>query len=145
MIKFTVKCIIVLLAVQSAIDFLRKKEIIEGSIKINYQTMQQKLLAVIPTEKIATGIFDFATKRIRDAVTNNDEPNYRVCRDQLREEKPGFKIVNHVVNEGETLAELSQRYGVHWRVIQRVNHLSDGHKLPVGQRLRIPSKIHQLI
>jgi len=145
MIKFIIKGIIVLLAMQSAMDYLRKEQIIEGSIEINYQTMQQKLKAAFPTKKISIRILEFAAARSRNAITNNDAPNYRVCRDQQREEQPGFKIVNHVVDEGETLVELSQRYGVHWRVIQRVNHLGDEHKLLVGQRLRIPSKMHQLI
>jgi nucleoid-associated protein YgaU len=145
MLKFIAKCIIVLLALQSAMNFLRKEEIIEGSIKIKYTVIQQKVLAAIPTKKIAAGILEFAVERIHDAVTNDDEPNYRVYHVQQGEEKPGFKIVNHVVDEGETLEELSQRYGVHWRVIQRVNHLIDGNKLFTGQRLRIPSKMHKLI
>ena len=145
MIKFIVKCIIVLLAMQSAMNFLRKEEIIEGSIKINYTVIQEKVFEAIPTKKIAAGILEFAVERIQDAVTNSDEQNYRVYHDQQREEKPGFKIVNHVVDEGETLEEISQRYGVHWRVIQKVNHLSYGHKLFAGQRLKIPSKMHKLI
>ena len=145
MIKLIIKCIIVLLALQSAMDYLRKEEIIEGAIKINYQTVQQKVFAVIPTEKIATGIVKFAADKIQDVIANDDVPNYRVCRDHHREENPRFKIVNHVVDNGETLDVLSQRYGVHWRVIQRVNHLDTGHKLFVGQNLRIPSKMHKLI
>ena len=145
MIKFAVKCIIVLLALQSAMNYLRKEEIIEGSIRINYPVIQQKVLAAIPTKKIAAGIVKFTTERIQDAIANDEEPNYRVCHDQQREENSHFKIINHIVDKDETLEQLSQRYGVHWRVIQRVNHLSDKHKLLVGQRLRIPSKMHQLI
>lgn len=145
MIKFIVKCVIVLLATQSAMDYLRQEEIIEGSIKINYQTVQQKLLAVIPTEKIKTGIIEFAANKVHDSLNKDNQGDFQVCRDQYREEIPRFKIVNHVVDDGETLDELSQRYGVHWRVIQKVNHLSNEHKLFIGQKLRIPSKMHKLI
>lgn len=136
---------IVLLALQSAMDYLRNEEIIEGSIKINYQTVQQKVLAVIPTKKIAAEIVKFASERIQDTITTNDELKYRSCYEQRMKETPRFKIVNHVVVKGETLEQLSQRYGINWRVIQRVNHMNEGDKLMVGQRLRIPSKIHQLI
>ena len=105
----------------------------------------KKELVVIPVEKIARGILEIVAEKIHDAVMNDNEANYQVFHDQHSQEKPRFQIVNHVVDQGETLMELSQRYGVHWRVIQRVNHLGDGHKLFAGQRLRIPSKMHQLI
>ncbi len=126
-------------------DYLRKEEIIEGSIKINYQTIQQKVFSVIPTKKIANGMFKVATEGIKDVVANDDAPHHHFSYDQQGEQTSGFKIVNHVVDKGETLNELSQRYGVHWRVIQRVNHLIDGNKLFIGQRLRIQSKMHKLI
>ena len=145
MIKLFIKCIVILLALQSATDYLRKQKIIEGSIEINYQTVQEKLFAIIPTEKIATGILEFATEKIKDVVAKDDEIQYQVSCDQPKEESPRFKIISHEVHNGETLVELSKRYGVHWRVIQRINHLDTEHKLFVGQKLRIPSKMHQLI
>ena len=145
MIKFFIKCAIVLLALQSAMDFLRKEDIIEGSIKVNYQAVQQKVVAAIPAEEIAAGILKFATNKIKEVVTKDDATPFRISFDQKKEKKSRFKIVSHVVGNGETLGNLSRRYGIHWRVIQRVNHLDTGQKLFIGQKLKIPSKMHQLI
>ena len=103
MIKFIVKCIVVLLALQSAMDYLHQQEIIEGSIKINYQTIQQKMVAAIPTRKIANEIVKFATEGIKDVIANDHAPHHHVSYDQSGERNSRFKIVNHVVDNGETL------------------------------------------
>lgn len=145
MIKFIVKSVIVLLALQSAMNYLRKQDIIEGSIEINYPIVQQKLVGSIPAKKIAAGLFEVILDKIQSGANNNYQATFPARHDQVRERNPHFKIVEHVVDRGETLNELAQRYGVHWRVIQRVNHLADGRDLFVGQRLKIPSKMHQLI
>ena len=77
MIKFAVKCIIVLLALQSAMNYLRKEEIIEGSIRINYPVIQQKVLAAIPTKKIAAGIVKFTTESV--CCDSNQKNCHRNC------------------------------------------------------------------
>ena len=45
---------------------------------------------------------------------------------------------NHVVSRGETLTELSQRYGVSILAISETNSLSDRHMVHIGQSLIIP-------
>ncbi len=144
MIKFIIKCIIVLLAIQSAMDYLRKEEIIEGSIKINYPTVQRKLLVFIPTEKIAGSIFDFVSNKVHDTIDKQNQNNDASNSEQHHRDFPSYRIVFHVVKDGETLSELSQEYGVHWRVIQKINHINDEQRLSVGQMLKIPSKVKNL-
>ncbi len=145
MIKFIVKCVIVLLALQSAMDYFRKEAIISGSIEINYPVIQQKLVAAISIRHIAAGLVEFTMNKIQGAANHEIQRNFQVCRDQFVEKAPRFKIIEHVVEHGETLNELSQRYGVHLLVIQRVNHLHTDYKIFVGQKLKIPSKTHELI
>jgi len=91
MIKFVVKCIIVLLVIQSAMKYLRKEEIIEGSIKINYPNMQRKLLALIPTEKIANGIFEFTEDRIQGAIAGEKQTDKWAYQEAYNESIHSFK------------------------------------------------------
>ena len=141
MIKFIVKTIIVLLALQSAMDYLRKEEIIEGSIEINYPVIQQKLLAAVPTKKIATGMLHFAAHTVQNAIATELRAGENASFVSARtEDAPAFKIVYHIVTEGESLGGLAQRYNVHWRVIQKVNRMSDDEPMYVGQVLKIPSR-----
>jgi len=145
MIKFTIKCIIVLLALQSAVDFLRKEEIIEGSIEINYPVIRQKLRTAVPTKKIATGILQFTAHTIQNAITTELRAEERSPSENYNhEEVPAFKIVHHIVNEGESLSVLSQKYNIHWRVIQKVNRISDEQPMYVGQALKIPTRNNNL-
>ncbi len=145
MIKFIAKCIIVLLAFQSAMDYLRRQEIIEGSIKINFAVIQQKLFAAIPAKKIATGMLQFAEAKIEDGVIL--EVQVKESASLIKSSIEGesvFKIVYHRVREGESLRELAQQYAIHWRVIQRMNQLLDGQPIYVGQVLKIPMRKRNL-
>lgn len=141
MIKFIVKTVIVLLALQSAMDYLRKEEIIKGSIEINYPVVQEKLIGSIPAKKIAAGILHFTAQTIQGAITTELRAGERSSfRTVDHEEVPAYKIVFHTVNEGESLNLLAQKYNIHWRVIQKVNRLEDHQPLYVGQALKIPTR-----
>ncbi|MCU0642657.1 MAG: LysM peptidoglycan-binding domain-containing protein [bacterium] len=141
MIKFIVKTVIVLLALQSAMNYLRKEEIIEGSIEINYPVVQQKLVGTIPAKKIAAGILHFTAQTIQGAITTELRAEERSSVNPVyHEEVPAYKIVYHVVNEGESLNILSQKYNIHWRVIQKVNRMDDAQPLYIGQVLKIPTR-----
>lgn len=45
----------------------------------------------------------------------------------------------HVVTKGETLSELARRYGVPTSELLKVNNIADPAKVPVGQKLKIPT------
>jgi LysM repeat protein len=45
----------------------------------------------------------------------------------------------HVITKGETLSELARRYGVPTSELLKANNIDDPSKVPVGQRLKIPS------
>jgi LysM repeat protein len=51
---------------------------------------------------------------------------------------PSLKGTWHVVEQGETLTIIANRYGVPPDVIQAANYLSDANAIITGQRLRIP-------
>ncbi len=45
----------------------------------------------------------------------------------------------HTVSSGETLVKIAKEYGLHWRMIARLNGISDPGNLSVGQTLKIVS------
>ncbi len=51
---------------------------------------------------------------------------------------PSQKGTWHIVEPGEALIQIAERYGVPLEVIQAANHLTDANAIFVGQRLRIP-------
>ncbi|HEX9975585.1 MAG TPA: LysM domain-containing protein, partial [bacterium] len=125
--------------------YLRKEEMIEGSIEINYPVIQQKLLAAVPTKKIANSILQFTAHTIQSAIaTELHAEECSTSESYCSEEVPAYKIVYHIVNEGESLSVLSQKYNIHWRVIQKVNRISDEQPMYVGQALKIPTRNNNL-
>ena len=64
MFKFLVKVVIVVLALQSGMNFLRKEDIIVGEIKINYPVLKEKLLKLVPTKKITDKLLDVVNTKI---------------------------------------------------------------------------------
>ncbi|MDZ7331878.1 MAG: LysM peptidoglycan-binding domain-containing protein [candidate division KSB1 bacterium] len=145
MIKFMIKSVIVLLAMQSAMNYLRNEQIIEGSIRINYSVIQQKLISAVPVRKIASGMVQaVAQTRLQRVSPEPYAAEYPVAEVREIKDVPAFKIVHHVVAEGESLAVLAQIYGVHWRVIQKINRIGDDEPLFVGQVLRIPTRTQGL-
>jgi hypothetical protein len=47
----------------------------------------------------------------------------------------------HLVRPGETLAAIGRLYGVEWQTLAKLNHLTDPHRLEVGQAVWIPSQV----
>lgn len=44
----------------------------------------------------------------------------------------------YIVRTGDTLMRIARSYGIDWRVLAQVNHLSDPNRITVGMRLIIP-------
>ena len=142
MVKFLVKVVIVVLALQTAMNYLRKEEIIVGEIKINYPVVKEKLLKLIPKEKISEKLLDIVNTKIEKRVSSENKPDYKLYSGEKsgNYQKNSFNaIVVHVVTQGETLSELSEIYGVNCKVLKKVNNLSDTMKLEVGQKIKIPT------
>ncbi len=144
MIKFLFKLFVVWLALQSALGYLREEEIIHGSIEINYPVLQRKVLEVIPTEQISEAIIHLVTKKLRDALDADEERSFLIHRKKDKKSSTVFREIVHVVDCGDTLTDLSDRYGVSWKVIKKINHIENKDRLQVGQRLRIPSRVTHL-
>lgn len=51
---------------------------------------------------------------------------------------PPGRLLEHVVQEGETLSEIARAYGVSVEALAALNHLGDPDHIVAGQRLRIP-------
>jgi hypothetical protein len=52
-----------------------------------------------------------------------------------------FDIVRHSIEPGETLIDLEKRYGTSWKVIQKLNRISDPIRLNPGEMIWVPVKI----
>jgi len=52
-----------------------------------------------------------------------------------------FRIEYHVIKAGETLFDLENSYGTHWKVIKKVNNVTDPIRLEAGKVLKIPVRI----
>jgi len=126
-------------------DYLRNQGVIDGSIKINFAVIQQKLFAAVSAKKIATCMLQIAEGKIEDWMISEVqvEESASLIKSSIEGES-AFKIVYHRVREGESLRALAQRYAIHWRVIQRMNQLLDGQPLYAGQVLKIPIRKQNL-
>jgi len=147
MFKFLVKVVIVVLALQSGMSYLKKEDIIVGEIKINYPVLKEKLLKLIPTNKIADKLLDVVNTKISQAFTTDKETENDIVSDnamETLEKNKKTRTVVHVVAQGETLGELSHIYGIPSPVIIKINNIQDDKKLSVGQRLRIPARSKNL-
>ena len=142
MIKLAIKGIIFLMGIQSFFGRLQNEGIIEGSIKINYSILQEKVISIITSEEFKglmnkieeTGKNDYSQPEEADTK----EYNYDNIK---RRSKRCFK---HIVRRGETLSNLAEHYGVSWKVIKKVNRISDERRLQIGQNLMIPNLVHSL-
>jgi LysM repeat protein len=52
---------------------------------------------------------------------------------------PGGAAVTHVVQQGETLSSIAQRYGTTWQAIAQANNIVNPNQIYVGQKLTIPT------
>lgn len=144
MIKFMFKLLVIWLALQSALGYLREQEIIYGSIEINYPVLQKKALEIIPTEEISEALIHLITKKLKESLTPETEQQNRFYRTNEVTNRKSFKEIVHVVHQGDTLTELSEQYGISWKVIKKINRIENKDQLLVGQRLRIPSRLNNL-
>ena len=140
MFKFLVKVVMVVLALQSGVSYLQKEDILVGEIRVNYPVLKEKIMKLIPTEKITEKIKEVVNSKISEAFAANTETKEINFSEPVNDYvKP--RLVVHVVSNGETLSELSQIYGIPWQVIKKINDISNEDDLNVGQQIRIPARI----
>ncbi|MBC8180038.1 LysM peptidoglycan-binding domain-containing protein [candidate division KSB1 bacterium] len=147
MFKFLVKVVIVVLAIQSGMSFLKKEEILVGEIRINYPVLKEKLLKIVPTNKITDKLLDVVNTKVSQALTTEKETKISIASENVIEtfeQNKGSRTVVHVVAQGETLSELSSIYGISSLVIKKINNIQDEKQLSVGQRIRIPDRSKNL-
>ena len=147
MFKFLVKVVIVVLALQSGMGYLKKEDIIVGEIRINYPVLKEKLLKLVPTKKIADKLLDVVNTKISQAFATKKETKTSAASENTIEpvnKNTVSRTFVHVVTRGETLVELSDIYGIPSPVIKKINNIQEKQKLLVGQRIRIPSRSKNL-
>jgi len=141
MFKFVVKVVVVVLAIQAALGYLRKEGIVTGEIKINYTAVKEKLFEVIPKEKIAEEVKGLIFQKVKESIDSQfdqigSEFSQKINGDN--EDESDQKMLIHVISDGETLRELSEKYGVSDKVIKKINKIHDDRDLTVGRELLIP-------
>lgn len=52
-----------------------------------------------------------------------------------------YQLIKHVLMPGETLYDLEKEYGTNWKVIQKVNQISNPNRLRAGMIILIPVKV----
>ena len=82
-------------------------------------------------------------KRIRDVkimISSQRGTEYEFRQHQIfqSQDNKSYYLILHKVQSGEKLTDLSKIYGIHWRVIQRANGISDPRRLSPGQLIIIP-------
>ncbi len=56
-------------------------------------------------------------------------------------EQRSYRLEPHIVNPGETLFDLERKYQVNWKVLERINKVSDPLRLPVGTIIWVPIRV----
>ncbi len=147
MFKFMVKVVIVVLVLHTGMSYLKKERILDGDIRINYLVLKEKLKKLVPTQQLAAELVEAVNSKIspesKTASAMNQQTKAEAEADDLTENQDS-RFVIHVVEQGETLQQLSRLYGVPSRVIQRINNLSSQDELTVGQEIRIPNRTRDL-
>jgi len=141
MFKFVVKTVVVVLAIQAALGYLRKEGIVSGEIKINYSAVKEKLFEAIPKEKIAEEIKGLIFQKVKEGVNSQFDQFGREFSQKINDAKNDEseqKMLIHVISDGETLRELSEKYGVPDKVIKRINKIRGDRDLTAGKQLLIP-------
>ncbi len=92
--------------------------------------------ATLPTAP-STSVSPASSKEVEVAAVSTPPTSSKL---QAAEEKPtSLPVVEHKVQEGETLWELSKTYEVQPEAIAASNDIKPSSVLPVGQKLKIPS------
>lgn len=80
---------------------------------------------------IMTGIYWAARP---DKIADSPQPDKEILGQQQPAE---FGI--HEIKRGDTLFNVSQKYGISWQTLSEINHLREPYVLKVGQKLKIPA------
>lgn len=141
MFKFLVKVVVVVLALQAALGYLKKEGLISGEIHINYSAVKAKLLELVPEEKIANEVKGLIFKKVIDELDSKIPGTVSEFSQQISNEKQDYeerKLLIHVISPGETLKELSRKYGVSDKVIKKINKINGDGDLVEGKEILIP-------
>ncbi|NOZ60488.1 MAG: LysM peptidoglycan-binding domain-containing protein [Calditrichaeota bacterium] len=141
MFKFVVKVVVVVLAIQAALGYLKKEGIISGEIKINYTAVKEKIFEAIPKEKIAKEVKGLIYQKVKEGIDSRVDQlgtEFSQKLNDVQKDDSEQKMLIHVISDGETLRELSEKYGVSDKVIKKINKIHGDRDLTVGRELLIP-------
>ena len=143
MIKLFFKGIIFVMGIQSLFGKLQNEGIIKGSIEINYPVLQEKIISIIKSDE-----FNGLIKKLNESNVNSysvyEEVQVKEVSNKTCDTDSRLRWFKHVVREGETLTNLADFYGVSWKVIKKINRISDDRLLQVGQPIIIPNIMQAL-
>ena len=80
-------------------------------------------------------------QELKEAISagNQEDQNFESIQ-VIQRYRAGYDLLEHTIREGERLIDLERMYGTSWRVIQKINNISDPHRLMAGQIILIPVK-----
>ena len=94
-----------------------------------------KRAVLILTVAAVAGIYLAA----RPAAQPNLEPGLNQPKEILGEQQKTVELEAYVVKKGDTLFNVSQKYGLSWQTLAEINNLSEPYLLKIGQELKIPN------
>ncbi|OQX85103.1 hypothetical protein B6D60_08415 [candidate division KSB1 bacterium 4484_87] len=80
-------------------------------------------------------------QEIKEAISaeNQEDQNFESIQ-VLQRYRVGYDLLEHRIRAGERLIDLERIYGTSWRVIQKINNISDPRRLMAGQVILVPVK-----
>ncbi|MDZ7331412.1 MAG: LysM peptidoglycan-binding domain-containing protein [candidate division KSB1 bacterium] len=78
-------------------------------------------------------------KGIKNGIQQPTAPNEQPNNEGV--EQRSYRLEPHIVNPGETLFDLERKYQVNWKVLERINKVTDPLRLPVGTIIWIPVRV----
>ena len=99
-------------------------------------------VAIVLVLSAVTGVY-LAAKPSRDATGHSDQ-EFDKTKEILGEQHPPtsspVELETYLVKKGDTLFNVSQKYGLSWQTLAQINNLSEPYLLKIGQELKIPVK-----
>jgi murein DD-endopeptidase MepM/ murein hydrolase activator NlpD len=82
-------------------------------------------------------VIDFENCRIKATTLTLNKASYKLYGKNLQQPAPVNPRIEHIVEKGDTLYNISKRYGTTVDALRRINRLSEAATLQIGQKLVI--------
>ena len=92
-----------------------------------------------PAVVLGFGIYFFARPSGEQAANHSPIlPSGEQVKQILGEQE--IQYTTYEIKKGDTLFNLSQRYGISWQTLAEINSLKEPYILRIGQKIKVPAK-----